>query len=120
MDKIVIWHNTRCRKSREGLAMVEKVAQEKSLKVEIRKYLDQPPSESELKEVLNMMNKKPIDLVRKKEQIWKDQFKGEELSDEEIIKAMVQYPKLIERPIVLYNGKAVLAQPAEEVLKLFN
>jgi len=119
MKKITVWHNPRCRKSREGLAMAEKVAQEKGLEVEIRKYLDNPPSEQELKEVLEMMGMKPVELVRTKEAIWKENFKGKELTDNEIIKAMATYPKLIERPVVIYNGKAVLARPAEKVLELF-
>jgi len=119
MKKIIVWHNPRCRKSREGLAMAEKVAQEKGLEVEIRKYLDNPPTEKELKEVLKMMGMKPIELARTKEAIWKENFKGKELSDDEVIQAMTQYPKLIERPVVIYGNKAVLARPAEKVLELF-
>jgi len=119
MGKITVWHNPRCRKSREGLAVAEKLAQEKGLELEIRKYLDNPPSEQELKEVLKMLGFKPMDLVRNKEAVWKENFKGKDLSDAEVIKAMVQYPKLIERPVVIYNGKAVLARPAEKVLELF-
>jgi len=119
MKKITLWHNPRCRKSREGLAMAEKVAQEKGLELVIRKYLDNPPSEKELKEVLKMTGMKPLELVRTKEAIWKENFKGKELTDDEIIKAMAAYPKLIERPVVIYNGKAVLARPAERVLELF-
>jgi len=119
MDKIIVWHNPRCRKSREGLAMAQKVAEEKNLEVEIRKYLDNPPSKEELKKVLKMLGMKPIELVRTKEAIWKENFKGKELSDDEIIEAMVKYPKLIERPIVIYKDKAVLARPAEKVLELF-
>ncbi len=119
MDKITVWHNPRCRKSREGLAMAQKVAEEKGLALEIRKYLDQPPTGKELKAVLKMLGMKPIELVRPKEAIWKEHYKGKELSDEDIIKAMVQYPKLIERPVVIYKNKAVLARPAEKVLELF-
>ncbi len=118
MNKIVVWHNTRCRKSREGLAMAEKVANQKSLELEVRKYLDNPPAEKELKEVLKMLNIKPIELVRTKEAIWKENYKGKDLSDAEIVKAMAKYPKLIERPIVIFNGKAVLARPADKVLEL--
>ena len=120
MDKIIVWHNPRCRKSREGLAMAQKAAEEKNLEVEIRKYLDNPPSKEELKKVLKMLGMKPIELVRTKEADWKDNFKGKELSDDEVIDAMVQYPKLIERPVVIYKDKAVLARPAEKVLELFN
>ncbi len=119
MEKIIVWHNPRCRKSREGLAMVQKIAEEKGLQVEVRKYLDNPPSKEELKKVLNLLGMKPIELVRTKESIWKENFKGKELTDDEIIEAMVQYPKLIERPVVIYKDKAVLARPAEKVLSLF-
>ncbi len=119
MNKVIVWHNPRCRKSREGLAMAEKVAAEKGLEVEIRKYLDNPPSKDELKKVLKMLSMKPIELVRTKEAIWKENFKGKDLTDEQVIEAMSQYPKLIERPIVIYNDKAVLARPAEKVLELF-
>lgn len=119
MDKIIIWHNPRCRKSREGLAMTQKVAEEKNLEVVIRKYLENPPSQDELKKVLKMLGMKPIELVRTKETIWKEQFKGKDLADAQIIEAMAQYPKLIERPVVIYKDKAVLARPAEKVLDLF-
>jgi len=119
MSKITIWHNPRCRKSREGLAFTQKIADEKGLEVEIIKYLDNPPSEEELTKVLKMMSMKPIELVRTKEAIWKENYKGKDLTDTEIIKAMVSNPKLIERPVVIYNNKAVLARPAEKVAELF-
>jgi len=119
MDKISIWHNPRCRKSREGLAMAQKIAEEKGLDLEIRKYLDHPPSTDELKKVLKMLGMKPIELVRTKEAVWKDHFKGKDLTDEQIIEAMTQYPKLIERPVIIYKNKAVLARPAEKVMGLF-
>lgn len=106
---IKIYHNPRCRKSREGLA----VLQGAKVKFEIIKYLDTPPSAVELKEILKKIGIKPIELVRTKEAIWKENFKGKELSDSEIIKAMARYPKLIERPIVVNAAKAVLGRPAE-------
>ena len=119
MEVIIIWHNPRCRKSREGLAMTQKVAEENNLEVVIRKYLDNPPSQDELKKVLKMLGMKPIELVRTKETIWKEQFKGKDLTNAQIIEAMTQYPKLIERPVVIFKDKAVLARPAEKVLELF-
>lgn len=120
MKKIIIWHNPRCRKSREGLSATEKIAGEKGIQVEIRKYLDNPPGENELKEVLQMMSMKPLELVRTKEAIWKEKFKGKDLSDGEVIKAMHTYPKLIERPVVIFGTKAVLARPADKVSDLFS
>jgi arsenate reductase len=119
MNKITVWHNPRCRKSREGLAMAEQMAKEKGLEVEIRKYLDNPPDEKEIKKALQMMQIQALDLVRTKEAIWKENFKGKNLSPDEIIKAMATYPKLIERPVVIYKNKAVLARPADKVADLF-
>ncbi|PHR98222.1 MAG: arsenate reductase (glutaredoxin) [Leeuwenhoekiella sp.] len=110
-----IYHNPRCRKSREGLAILEESGQD----FEIVKYLDTPPSYLELAAILGKLNLKPIELVRKNEAIWKEQFKGKELSDEEIIQAMVDHPKLIERPIVVKNNEAVLGRPPENISELF-
>lgn len=111
---IQIWHNPRCRKSREGLAVLETA----KVDFEIIKYLDTTPSEKYLTETIRKMNIKPIDLVRTKEAIWKENFKGKELSDKEIIKAMADNPKLIERPVVINGEKAVLGRPAENILSV--
>jgi arsenate reductase len=108
---IQIFHNPRCKKSREGLAIL----QEANLDFEIIKYLDTPPSEKELSDIITKLGIQPIDLVRTKETIWKEHFKGKELSDAAVIKAMVTYPKLIERPIVLKDNKAVLGRPPEAI-----
>ena len=123
MNKIIVWHNPRCRKSREGLKKVEEIAGKKNLEVEIRKYLDNPPGVSELKEVLKKLNMNPIELIRTKEAIWKEIFKNDykqgKLDDNQLILAMHDNPKLIERPIVIFGDQAVLARPAEKVLELF-
>ena len=79
-----------------------------------------PISTSELASLLEMLNIKPIQLVRKSEQIWKENFKGKDLSDDEILGAMVEYPKLIERPIVVEKRKAIIGRPPENVLSLFD
>jgi arsenate reductase len=104
-----IYHNPRCSKSREGLAILENSGKE----FEIIKYLEHPLSEKELSEVISLLKTSPIDLVRKNEKIWKDNFKGNDLSEEEVIKAMVENPKLIERPIVINNKKAIIGRPPE-------
>jgi arsenate reductase len=83
--------------------------------VKVVNYFNEPFTVKSLKKVIRMLDMAPIDLVRKNEQIWKMHFKGKELSDEEVIKAMVTHPKLIERPIVVNNGKAVIARPMENV-----
>lgn len=108
---ITIYHNPRCTKSREGLCEIENLNQP----FKIRKYLDEPFSEEELKEVIKKLNIKPIELVRTKEAIWIENFKGKNLSDIEIIKAMLHYPKLIERPIVINGDKAVIARPKDKI-----
>ncbi|MDD3722077.1 MAG: arsenate reductase (glutaredoxin) [Lutibacter sp.] len=104
-----IYHNPRCGKSREGLAIL----QESKLPFEIINYLETPLSTDELAKIIKLLDIPPIDLVRKNEAIWKENFKGKNLSNSEIIAAMVKNPKLIERPIVINNGKAVIGRPPE-------
>jgi arsenate reductase len=104
-----IYHNPRCSKSRQGLAILEETKQP----FEIVKYLETPLTKTELTDVIKLLGIKPIDLVRKNESIWKTEFKGKELSDNAIMDAMIANPKLIERPIVINNGKAVIGRPPE-------
>ncbi|MDP3945488.1 MAG: arsenate reductase (glutaredoxin) [Lutibacter sp.] len=104
-----IYHNPRCGKSREGLAIL----QESKLPFEIVNYLENPLSTVELTEIIKLLGIPPIDLVRKNEAIWKENFKGKNMSDSEIITAMVENPKLIERPIVINKGKAAIGRPPE-------
>lgn len=111
---IKIYHNPRCSKSRQGLAILE----EANVSFETIKYLDNPPTREELVDILNKLVIKPISLIRKGEAIWKEKFKGKELSDDAIIDAMVNYPKLIERPIVIANNKAVIGRPPEQIKTL--
>ena len=108
---IKIYHNPRCSKSRQGLAIIEESGKEFT----VVKYLDDTLDEKELSELITLLNISPIELVRKNEQIWKEDYKGKELSDQEIIKAMVENPKLIERPIVVNNKKAVIGRPPESI-----
>ena len=109
-----IYHNPRCSKSRQGLAILEA----SNLNFETIKYLGTPISTSELAEIIKLLNINPIDLVRKNEIIWKENYKGKNLSDSEIITAMVENPKLIERPIVINKGKAVIGRPPELIKKI--
>tara|TARA_B100000795_G_scaffold68591_1_gene47586 strand:+ start:2318 stop:2659 length:342 start_codon:yes stop_codon:yes gene_type:complete len=111
---IKIYHNPRCRKSREGLAILEN----SNKKFEIVRYLDNIPSEETLKNIIKLLDIQPIQLIRKTEPIWKEHFKGKELSDNEIIKAMIANPKLIERPIVISNNKAVIGRPPENIINI--
>jgi arsenate reductase len=111
---IKIYHNPRCRKSREGLAIIEKSNKE----FEIVRYLDDIPSVETLTEIIKLLGITPIQLVRKTESIWKENYKGKELSDSEIIEAMIANPKLIERPIVISNNKAVIGRPPENIIRI--
>lgn len=111
---ITIYHNPRCRKSREGLQILEESGKE----FQTREYLKELPTTDELKSVIDLLGIAPIDLVRKNEAIWKENFKGKTLSDDEIIQAMAENPKLIERPIVVNNGKAVVGRPPENIRQI--
>ena len=106
-----IYHNNRCRKSREGLAILEASKQP----FEVVNYLENPPSKEELINILVLLGMEPIELVRKNEAIWKENFKDKELSDYDIINAMLNHPKLIERPIVIKNNKAIIGRLPEKI-----
>ena len=109
-----IFHNPRCRKSRQGLAILN----DAKVDFEIVEYLKTPPSEKELKDLLSKLKMEPIDLVRQNEPIWKDNYKNKNLDNELIIKAMADNPKLIERPIVINNDVAVIGRPPENILSI--
>nr|WP_321245505.1 arsenate reductase (glutaredoxin) [uncultured Psychroserpens sp.] len=111
---ITILHNPRCTKSREGLSLLENSGKD----FEVIKYLDEPISEDTLKNIISLLDIKPIELVRKNEAIWKSDFKGKTLSDNQIIKAMVMHPKLIERPIVINGKKAAIGRPSQNILDI--
>ncbi|TGV01579.1 arsenate reductase (glutaredoxin) [Flavivirga rizhaonensis] len=111
---IKIYHNNRCSKSRCGLEILEKSGKE----FEIVKYLENVPNTKELKALIELLGIKPIELVRKNESIWKESFKNKDLSDEDIITAMVENPKLIERPIIINGKKAIIGRPPERILDI--
>ncbi|WP_396191674.1 arsenate reductase (glutaredoxin) [Flavobacterium sp.] len=111
---ITIYHNPRCGKSRDCLAFLET----SDKKFEIIKYLETPLTFNELEEIIQKLKINPIELIRKNETIWKENFKGKELSDSEIIQTMVDYPILMERPIVVYNDKAIIARPLEKIKEI--
>jgi len=108
---IQIYHNSRCGKSRECLVFLEKSGQE----YEIIKYLEDVPTFDELKEIIKKLEIKPIELVRRKEKIWMENFKDKPMTDDEIIQAMISNPILIERPIVINGDKAIIARPLEKI-----
>lgn|SRR5690554_4999950 len=109
-----IYHNSRCSKSRCALGYLE----DEGVAFEVVNYLEETPSKEELRDILKKLGIKAEELIRKGEQDFKDNFKGKSLSEEEWIEAMVNYPKLIERPIIVDGDKAVIGRPPEEVFKL--
>lgn len=109
-----IYHNPRCRKSRETLEIIRSKGKEP----EIIEYLKTPPSKKEIKELLSALGLKPEEIIRKGEQLFKDSYKGKDLSDSQWIQILSENPVLIERPIVVLGGKAVVGRPPENVLEL--
>lgn len=111
MAKIKVYHNPRCTKSRNSLKYLE----DKGLDYETVEYLKEPLTFDELKKVIKLLGIKPEELLRKNEAEYKEFFKGKDLSDDEWIQVMIDYPKLMERPILVNNGKAVVARPTEKI-----
>lgn len=111
-----IFHNPRCSKSRQTLDLIQQNSKEA---IEIVEYLNNVPTIEELKKIIQLLDIKPEELVRKGEDIYKDKYKGKILSDYEWINAMIKFPKLIERPIVIKGKKAIIGRPPERVLELF-
>lgn len=109
--KYTVYHNPRCTKSRNALAYLD----QKGAEYEIIEYLKEIPTISELKDVLKKLNMSAEDLLRKNEAVYKENYKGKSLSEDEWIEAMVENPKLIERPIVILDGRAVVARPTENI-----
>jgi len=109
-----IYHNPRCSKSRQGLAIL----QDANMDFQIIDYLKNPISFDELSDILQKLDIPAINLVRKNERIWKENFKNKDLSEKEIIEAMVAFPKLIERPIVVKDEMAVIGRPPENIRDL--
>ncbi len=109
-----LYHNPRCSKSREALKLLEGEGET----IEIVKYLKNPPSHQELKQVIQLLGIKPLELVRTQETDWKENYKGKDLTDEQIIDAMIENPKLIERPIAINGTHAVIGRPPKRVLDI--
>jgi len=111
-----IWHNPRCSKSRQTLALI----QENGVEPNVRLYLETPPTAKELEAVLKNLGVSARDLLRKGEEAYKDKGLGDRsLSDKSLLQAMAAEPKLIERPIVISGSEAVLGRPPENVLVFF-
>lgn len=110
-----IYHNPRCSKSRETLQLIN----DAGVDVEIVEYLKDIPTTADLKDLLVKLNLKPTDILRKGEAVYKEKFKNSNFNDDEWIKVMIEFPKLIERPIVVKGNKAILGRPPQNVLELF-
>ena len=114
MSQVQIWHNPRCSKSRNALALLE----EEGVNAEVVKYLETPHSTQEIKALLKMLNIDARALMRTKEEIYKELNLRAEEDEEKLIEAMVKNPRLIERPIVIKDGKAAIGRPIENITEL--
>jgi arsenate reductase len=114
-DSVTIYHNPRCSKSRQTLGLL----QEQGIELNIVEYLKTPPTQKALDDILKKLGKEPSELMRTGEKEYKElNLKSADLSRKELIKLMIEHPKLIERPIVLKADKAALGRPPEDVLKI--
>ncbi len=114
-ESTIIYHNPRCSKSRAAMELLT----EKGIEVEVVKYLDTPPDKETLEKILDMLNMEPRDLMRKGESEYKDNNLADaNLSKNELIDAMLKFPRLIERPIVIKNGKAAIGRPLENIINI--
>ena len=111
---IQIYHNSRCSKSRECLNLLE----HSGVEFEIIKYLVTPPTFEELEEIIKKLGINPIELIRKKEKLWTENFKNKVFTAKELIQIMVSNPILIERPIVINGNKAIVARPVEKTSEI--
>lgn len=113
---ITVYHNPRCSKSREGLALVQNSGKD----FFVREYLKSPLSQTELANLIDKLGMTPMELVRVNEEIWKKEFKHKELNSEDIMSALIKHPKLIERPIIENEDKAVVGRPSSNIEELLS
>ena len=113
---IVIYHNSRCSKSRSVCTLVS----ERRIDAKIVEYLETPPNKAELRALLHKLGMKPGELVRRGERIYQETYANREMSDEQWLDALVAHPILIERPIVVCGERAVIGRPPEKVLTLID
>ena len=110
--EITIYHNPRCRKSREAVQHLE----EHNINFEVVGYMEDKQKEKELSDILAKVGKKPSEVLRKNETLWRTEFKDKNLEEKEILTVLVRHPKLIERPIVISNDTGVIARPLENLV----
>ena len=109
-----IYHNPRCRKSREGIKYLES----KKINFEVIDYIKNNLSSEQIRNILKKLQLKPIELVRKNEAIWKEKYKGKDFTDDQLIRILSNEPKLIERPIIVSEKLGVIGRPADNIDKL--
>lgn len=113
---VVIYHNSRCSKSRSACELVAG----RGIEAQIVEYLKTPPSREELRALLQKLGMKPAELVRRGEDVFKENYAGKTLDDEQWLDALAAHPILIERPIVVRGDRAVIGRPPEKVLELLD
>ena len=113
---MMYYHNPRCRKSREGLTFLNEI----NIQPKIREYLKENLTHQELTSILNKLNMRPDELMRKNETIYKSEIKGKKLTDDQLILKMVENPKLIERPILVCGSRAAIGRPAENFMSILD
>ena len=117
MQKVQIWHNPRCSKSRQALSLLD----ESSIEKDVVKYLEENPDKETIKKLLKMLGfSSARELMRTKEAIYKELGLKDETDEEKLIEAMVEHPKLIERPVIIKGDKAIIARPPEKVSDFLN
>ena len=113
---IKIYHNNRCRKSREAVLLIKKITS----KYKIIEYIKNKLTFEEIEMLLLQLKMPPINLIRHQERIWKNKYKNLNLTKNEIINAMVEHPELIQRPIIVNNEQAIIGRPAKNILNFLN
>lgn len=116
MQEITIWHNPKCSKSRQAMEIVA----QSGCKADVIKYLEDSPDENKIKSVLKMLKLTPRELMRTKEDLYKELNLKEEQSDKALISTMAKYPKLIERPIIIKGDSAIIGRPTEKIAQFLN
>lgn len=111
MQEIKIWHNPKCSKSREAMEILK----EKKCDAEVVKYLEESPDKAQIKSILKMLGIAPRELMRTKEDIYKELNLKDAKDDEILIEAMAKHPKLIERPIIIKGDRAIIGRPTERI-----
>jgi len=111
MAEIIVWHNPRCSKSRNGIKYLD----EKGVEYTVRRYLEETPTPEEIKELLKKLGMAPRELMRTKETIYRELGLKDVEEDERLIEAMAEHPRLIERPVVIRGDRAVVARPETKI-----